>query len=129
MKIVKILAVIVVFILGYALGNFLPFSGFNNNSGTGIIGSAKLEVAILNENNSPVPDLEVDLAEKPGAPKRGGAVTTNQNGIATFNVQPGNYFIYFNSGNFPQNLKEGEPRSVQVVEGSVNKATVILKSK
>jgi hypothetical protein len=130
MKIIKILVVIGVFILGYALGNFLSFSGFgNNNGGAGILGAAKLEVTILDENNKPVANLEVDVAEKPGPPQRGGSAMTDKNGVSTFNIQPGNYFVYFNSGNFPQNLKEGSPQPVQVSEGSTSKVTVILKSK
>lgn len=128
MKIVKILVVITIFLLGYALGNFLPFSGFGEQE-KGIAGTAKLEVTILAENNKPVANLEVDVAEKPGPPKLGGTAETNENGVATFNIQPGNYFIYFNSGNFPQNLKEGEPRPIQVIEGSVSKTTITLKSK
>lgn len=128
MKIVKILVVIIVFLLGYALGNFLPFSGFGEQ-GKGITGSAKLEVTILMENNKPVANLEVDVAEKPGPPQLGGTAETNENGVATFNIQPGNYFIYFNSGNFPQNLKESSPQQIQISEGSVSKTTIILKSK
>lgn len=130
MKFLKIiLPLLLVFVVGYILGNILPWSGFGNNGETGILGSAKLEVTILNENNSPVPNLEVDVAEKPGPPQMGGTAQTDKNGVATFNIQPGNYFIYFNSGNFPQNLKEGEPQPIQVSEGSVSKTTIILKSK
>lgn len=130
MKILKILVVVVIFILGYALGNFFPWSGFGGTgAGVGIKGSAKLEVTILSGNNQPVANLEVDAAEKPGPPLPGGSVMTNGNGVATFNIQPGNYFIYFNSGNFPQNFKEPALQQIQVSEGSVSKITINLQSK
>lgn len=128
MKIVKILTVIIIFLLGYAIGNFLPLSGFGEQKG-GIMGSAKLEVTILDENSKPVTSLEVDVAKKPGPPQRGGTAMTDQNGIATFNIQPGDYFIYFNSGNFPQNLQEPEPQPIQTNEGNISKKTIILKTK
>lgn len=129
MKIVKVLVVIIIFILGYVLGNFLPWSGFGEQGGKGITGSAKLEVTILMENNKPVANLEVDVAEKTGPPQLGGTAETNENGVATFNIQPGDYFIYFNSGNFPQNLTEAKPLPIQVIEGNISKTTIILKAR
>lgn len=129
MKVLKIVfPLILVFVVGYALGNLLPFSGFGEQ-GKGITGTAKLEVTILAENNKPVANLEVDVAEKPGPPKIGGTAETNENGVATFNIQPGNFFIYFNSGNFPQSSKEPSPQQIQVGEGSVSKTTIVLKAK
>lgn len=133
MKVAKIVGVIIVFVVGYAVGNFFPFSGFGKNAGSeggiGIKGSAKLEVTILDSSSKPVTNLEVDVAEKPGPPLPGGDSLTNQDGVATFNIKPGNYVIFFNSGNFPQNLQESEIQPIQVVEGSVNKKTITLKSK
>lgn len=128
MKIIKIVLAVVIFFLGYAAGNFFPWSGFGEK-GAGISGSAKLEVTILAQNNQPVTNLEVDVAEKLGPPLPGGSVVTNGNGVATFNIKPGNYFIYFNSGNFPSNLKEPALQQIQVAEGSVSKTTITLQSK
>jgi len=131
MKILKfVVPLVIIFIIGYALGNFLPWSGFGGtDAGIGIKGSAKLEVTILSDNNQPVANVEVDVAEKPGPPLPGGSAMTNGNGVATFNIQPGNYFIYFNSSNFPQNFKEPALQQIQVSEGSVSKVAINLQSK
>ncbi len=125
----KTFLVLVVFISGYALGNYIPWSGFSFSGGESIAGSAKLEVTLQMDNGQPVADVEVDLAEKPGPPKKGGVAVTNENGIATFSIQPGNYVIYFNSGSFPQNLEEPKPQSVQVSEENISKKIIVLKTK
>lgn len=130
MKALKIFLVIIVFLLGYALGNLFPWSGFSFiGEKKNIEGNSKLEVSLLVDNNQPVKDVEIDLAEKPGPPPKGGIAVTNERGIAEFNVQPGNYFIYFNSNYFPKNLQEPELLQVQVAEGQVNKKTITLKTK
>lgn len=129
MKIVKILMVIAVFFLGYMAGNFIPWNGFSFSGGESISGSAKLEVTLQLDNGQPVSNVEVDLGEKPGPPKRGGVAVTDENGLAVFSVQSGNYVIYFNSGKFPKNLQEPEPQSIQVSEEGVNKKTIVLKTK
>jgi hypothetical protein len=126
----KIILILVVFVLGYVAGNFIPWSGFSFvGDESGIFGSAKLEVSLLLDNNQPVDRVEMDLAEKPGPPKKGGVAVTDENGIAVFNVQPGSYFIYFNSGNFPKNLQEPEPQPIQVIEGENNKKTIKVTTK
>jgi hypothetical protein len=131
---IKVILVLAVFAVGYALGNLFPWSGFGRggtakDAGPGITGSAKLEVTILDENNKPVSNLEVDVAEKPGPPLPGGSSVTNENGVANFSIKAGSYYVYFNSGNFPQNLKEPAVRKIEVSEGSLNEITINLKSK
>lgn len=61
----KIFLALVIFILGYALGNVFPWSGFSFSEGENIYGSAKLEVTLQMDSGQPVADVEVDLAEKP----------------------------------------------------------------
>lgn len=130
MKIIlKIAVIIAIFILGYTAGNFIPWSGFSFSGGESIAGSAKLEVTLQMDSGQPVADVEVDLGEKPGPPPKGGVTVTDKNGMATFSVQPGNYFIYFNSGSFPKNLQEPEPQQIQVSEENISKKTIILKTK
>lgn len=128
MKILKMLLMIIIFLAGYAAGNFIPWNGFGEKE-KGITGPAKFEVTLLTEDNKPVVNLEVDVAEKPGPPLIGGSSITNENGVATFNIKPGNYFVYFNSGNFPQNLEEPKPQQVQVNEENINKETIVIKAK
>ncbi len=120
---------LVIFISGYALGNIFPWNGFSFSGGESIAGSAKLEVILQMDNGQPVANVEVDLGEKPGPPKKGGVSVTNENGKATFSVQPGNYFIYFNSGSFPKNLQEPEPQPIQISEENVSKKAIILRTK
>lgn len=130
MKIIlKIVLVLATFIFGYALGNFIPWSGFSFGGGESIAGSAKLEVILQMDSGQPVANVEVDLGEKPGPPKKGGVAVTNENGVATFNVQPDSYFIYFNSGSFPKNLQEPEPQPIQISEENINKKTIFLITK
>ena len=132
MKNIKLVVVLlVVFIAGYALGNILPFnlSLFSESS---IVGNAKLEIKLVMDNGTPVPKVEVDLAEKTGQPPKGGIAVTDEKGRATFNVKPGNYVIYFNLGTFPKNLEwsQGGPETkIQVEENKVNEKTLILKTK
>jgi hypothetical protein len=92
-------------------------------------GDARVEIGLFMDNGQPVANVEVDLAEKPGPPPKGGVAVTDENGIAVFNVQPGNYFVYFNSGKFPKNLQEPEPQPIQVDKEAVNKKTIILDVK
>lgn len=130
MKFLKIFFVVLVFAAGYALGNSLPWSGFSFvDGGNSILGPARLEVTVLMDNGTPVPNLEVGVAEKPGPPKRGGTAITGQNGVAAFDIQPGDYFIIFNENNFPQNLAKADAQPVHVAEDNVNKKTIILTTK
>lgn len=129
--VVVVAVLLIVLIVGYALGNILPFNSFLS-SGQSVMGNAKLEVRLMMENGSPVPNVEVDLGEKTGPPPKGGSAVTSENGAATFNVKPGSYVIYFNLGTFPKNLDwpQGGPETkIQVEEGRVNEKTLILKTK
>lgn len=124
----NIIALIIVFLAGYAAGNFLPFTGFAL-PGKSIAGDARLEVKLVLDNGQPLTRIEVDVAEKTGPPPKGGASVTDENGVAAFNIRPGAYVIYFNLGTFPKNLDwpEGGPETkIQVSEGVVNQKTLIL---
>lgn len=81
------------------------------------------------DNGTPVPNIEVDLAPKPGAPPQGGVSHTDNNGIAVLNVKSGQYYIYFNLNNFPNNLQMPESQMIIIQEGIINKKTVVLKTK
>ncbi len=126
-----IVTVIVALLVGYAAGNVVPFTGFAI-PGKSIEGNAKLEVKLVLDNGTPLTKIEVDLGETTGPPPKGGVAVTNENGIATFNVKPGSYVIYFNVGTFPKNLDwpQGGPETkIQVEENKVNQKTLILKTK
>lgn len=130
MKIVKLIiftiGFLVIFLIGYGLGNVFPFSGFSSVE-NGISGKETLEVKLEMNDGAPVVDVEVDVAEKPGPPPQEGITTTNEKGIATFNLKPGSYFVFFNSNNFPKNLQIPEAEKVIVEEGKLNQKTIILQ--
>ena len=133
MKILKFfLAFIISLIIFYAaaimLGLDLPKPAFLNK---GIEGNAELSVTLLMNNNvkNPIPNTEVDVAEKPGQPPKGGVAITNESGVATFKIKPGNYYIYFNENSFPKNLAIPESQQITVVEGKVNEKTFLVNTK
>ena len=122
-----IIALIIAVFCSIALSRMLNINlSFSKN---GIKGEVKLEVTILREENSqPLADLEVDVAEKPGQPPEGGVSKTNQNGVAVFYLKPNTYTIYFNSNNFPSNLKQPENFvQVKVEKDRINQQTILLK--
>lgn len=128
-KTILIFAVAVAAIAGYALGNFFPFrlseATFVPGVDKGIRGDTQVLItAIMEDRGNPVPNLEIDVAPQPGEPPPGGVALTNEDGVAEFHIQPGNYFIYFNQSNFPRNLKMPEPEPLTVIEGAVNKKEV-----
>jgi hypothetical protein len=117
-------------IAGYILGSLFPYSGFiKEGAERGIEGTAQVEVTLQAENNDPLANVEVDIAERPGPPLSGGVAHTDENGIATFQIKPGNYFIFFNSGNFPEDFIEPEPKEVTIKEGELNEFTIVLELK
>ncbi len=130
-KLKLVLTVVLVFIAGYAVGNFLPFSGFSFSSmfAKDIRGSDTLEVKLIMDNGLPLENVEVDLGEQAGPPAKGGMAVTNNDGVATFLVRPGNYVIFFNTNNFPKNVNMPELQQVVVEQGEINKMTMKLTVK
>lgn len=122
------LAFLAVFVVGYALGNVLPFS-LSLFSSKGIVGEETLNVKLAMDNGSPLGRIEVDLGEKVGPPPKGGTQITDEAGIATFKVRPGNYVVYFNENTFPKNLQIPADRQVVVEEGKIGEVLVEVKTK
>lgn len=120
---------VVLLISGYLVAIFagidLPKPGFLDK---GIEGNAQLKVTLLMDNNlkNPVNNVEVDIALKPGQPPKGGVAVTDELGIATFKIKPGNYYIYFNENTFPKNLKVPELEQIVVKEDAVNEKTILV---
>lgn len=137
MKILKMLIVpLILIVFGYALGIFFPLikdpqliskiSGFIMPPES-IEGEAVLQVELLIDNGSPLGRIEVDLAEESGPPPEGGISVTDDNGLATFHVKPGSYFVYFNNSNFPENLQIPEPKQVEIKDDNTNLVTIIVE--
>jgi len=95
-----------------------------------VFGNATLEVQILAPDNSPVPNLEVDLwlASTLGGPPDAGRRHTDANGVVTFRIIAGDYKIGFNMLNFPENYVPVE-ENVSLSAGGVLRKTIQLRSK
>ena len=139
-KTTLILVAIICLLAGYVLGNFFPMNIFSSEEykhpfslsvekDEGIQGEARLEVTLKMDNGRLLDNVEVDLAEEPGPPPIGGVALSDENGLAVFNVRPGNYFIFFNDNNFPKNIEASEPQPVEVMTDKINQQTIILKIK
>ena len=136
MKVLKTIFIAVgFFILGYIVGNFYPLGilsvirPFVGSSGT-ISGDVELKVIVLDEKKNPIPNLEVDLDKNvPPSPARMLVVETDENGVATFQLKPGTYFVFFNGNNFPNDFQMPTTRKIDVKSGQVNELTIILKRK
>jgi len=136
MKGLKTLFIIIVFfLLGYIVGNLYPLGilslirPFVGPSGT-ISGDVELKVIVLDEKKNPIPNLEVDLDKNvPPSPARMLFVDTDENGVATFQLKPGTYFVFFNGNNFPNDFQMPTTRKIDVKSGKVNELTIILKRK
>lgn len=128
MKLLKfILPLLLTFAIGYALGNVFPLGRFKIED-KGIQGDAKLTLKFVTTENVPVSDLEIDIAEQPGPPPKGGVAISDKNGAANFSVKPGLYYIYFNSSTFPKNFKQPDLIRMQVDEGKINEKTITLEA-
>jgi len=93
-----------------------------------ISGSNPVLVTVLNESNTPVTNLEVDVGAKPGPPPVGGVATTDENGTAHFNLKAGKYYIYFNGDNFPEEYRQpNQFETIEVTDGKITKKTIILE--
>jgi len=92
-----------------------------------ITGETILKVTASTVDGMPVSNLEVDVGKEPGPPPEGGKATTDENGTATFHVDPGSYYVYFNMNNFPSDLEyPKELYPVNVHEGKVNEINILL---
>jgi hypothetical protein len=139
-KVTVILLVIIAVLLGYIAGNMLPLNlGATDQQGAfslpqfgqkGIEGDAVLQVTLeMEDTANPLANVEVDLAEEPGPPPVGGTALSDDNGVATFNVKPGNYFVFFNDNNFPKNLEAPEPQAVEVKADEENQIKILISLK
>jgi len=123
------LDVILLLILIFFLFTLYKFMIPQQPSGD-ISGNTKVEITLLNEDQQPLTNVEVDLSDKPGAPPSGGRQLTNSKGVATFFVKSGKYSIYFNDTSFPNNLiKPVDLLQINAEEGGVNTKTIILNYK
>ncbi len=120
---------LIIFAAGYAAGSLNLLNGFSFIPKPSVAGTAKLEVKLLMDNGTPVAKVEIDVGEQPGPPAVGGAMATDERGVATFMLKPGTYTVYFNNGTWPQNLEQPGLRQVTVEEGKTSQVTLTVKTK
>jgi hypothetical protein len=87
-----------------------------------------LQITIANEGK-PVGNLEVDVGVKPGATKYYMGLTDTGGVISVDGIPAGNYFIYFNNGNFPVEFGNPPLVPVSVLAGQTTKKSIDLTSK
>ncbi|MFH0834882.1 MAG: hypothetical protein V1881_00895 [Candidatus Micrarchaeota archaeon] len=91
--------------------------------------AAGLKVTINAPDGSAVPNLEVDLWKKDSSGSPDWAVQTGADGVATFNVLPGEYKFGFNMNGWPQQYKfPGQGHAVTVPDGGIGSAEITLEA-
>lgn len=122
---IAVVAAIILYTGAIFLGFNLPKPEFLDK---GIEGNAVLKITLLMDNNvkNPLPNIEVDVAEKPGPPPKGGIALTDESGVATFKIKPGSYYVFFNDLTFPKNLSRPQPVQITVSDGGVNEKTILI---
>lgn len=111
---IKIIAVLIIFFLGYAAGSFLPLSSFGNNENSNFVAPenliegatefGSLKVILTDTRGAFIDNIEVDVGEHPGG--KMAVEVTDKNGVALFEKMPaGNYVIFFNDNTFPKNFE------------------------
>jgi hypothetical protein len=95
-----------------------------------VSGSESLNIIITSLDNTPISNLEVDLwTEKDTqGPPSAGIVMTNSQGVATFNIPEGNYFVGFNQIGFPTQFEYQKKMPIIINKGA-NQKTIILQPK
>ncbi|MFA5382882.1 MAG: hypothetical protein WC356_06955 [Candidatus Micrarchaeia archaeon] len=106
---------------------FLIFGCTNQEQPKFVEGDETLEVTLLDPNNNPISNVEIDLwiSQEPNGPPTAGYLITNTEGKVIFQVPEGEYLIGFNQNNFPKEFIDPGKNSVSVKKGE-NQKTIIL---
>jgi len=137
-SILTIVFIVLAIILGYILGNVLPFNGFlnaanNNAQNTQVTGipenKGRLVVKVRNNNEEPIVGIEIDVATQPGLPAQWGIKEANIQGLATYDIDPGQYYVFFNLNRFPSEYIVQSERRVIIIAGQQQNITFTLEKK
>ena len=71
--------------------------------------------------------IEIDVAVKPGPPESWGIKEANVNGVADFELDPGDYYVYFNTNRFPSGYKIQPEQKVSIQKGQTKNIKIILE--
>ena len=127
-KILIILICIFCLIGGYILGSYYPLSGlFPNNNNPATATSEVLTVTVLNENEEPMVGIEIDVAEQAGPPEDWGVKDADTSGKAIYNLEPGTYYVFFNTNRFPLGYVVQREQEITIVKGEPKEITIVLE--
>ena len=128
---------VVCLLLGYALGNFLPLRNFSttiNEDGTQNIGNTSvpsekgiLKVVVKDNTNVPMVGIEVDVGLFAGPPEPWGVKEADITGTVSYELDPGTYYVFFNSNRFPQGYTYPDPQKVTLQKGETNEVSIVLQ--
>lgn len=128
-------------LIGYLLGNFLPLNNLsspnslietsNNNQATSLVaGQGLLAVTVTNNLGEPMVGIEIDVGVRPGGPPESwGVKEADPNGQASYNLEPGTYYVYFNLNRFPAGYEPQPEQLVVVEEGQTSQVNIVLQKK
>jgi hypothetical protein len=126
-KILIILICIFCLIGGYVLGSYYPLSGLFPENNTPTATSEVLTVTVLNEDEEPMVGIEIDIAEQAGPPPSWGVKEADTSGKAIYNLEPGTYFVFFNTNRFPSGYVVPKEQEITIVKGEPKEITIILE--
>ncbi|MDD4382253.1 MAG: carboxypeptidase-like regulatory domain-containing protein [Candidatus Dojkabacteria bacterium] len=124
--------IILVFILcligGYLLGSFYPINGFlSNKTDIATDTSEVLTVTVLDEDEEPMVGIEIDVSEQNGPPEAWGIKEADTSGKAIYNLEPGTYYIFFNTNRFPLGYVIPREQEITIVKGEPKEITIVLE--
>lgn len=131
---VSTIVVVLALLVGYFLGNFFPLQNFSTDKGavsdkTTSVSNGKgvLEVLVSNSDGEPMVGIEIDVAVQSGPPESWGVKEADTSGKADFELAPGDYYVYFNTGRFPLGYATPVPQQIRVEEGQTQTVTIVLE--
>ena len=132
----SVVVIVLSLVAGYLLGNFMPlrnFSSSSQESEKGRVvnipsGKGVLEVTVSNSDDQPMVGIEIDVAVQPGPPESWGVKEANVNGMASFELDPGTYHVFFNTNRFPSGYEiPSSSQKVDIKEGQTKNVAIVLE--
>lgn len=127
-KLLIILITVIGFIGGYILGSYYPFQGLlPEKSDIATPTSEQLTITVINQDNQPMVGIEIDVAQQPGLPESWGVKEADTSGKAIYNLEPGTYFVFFNTNRFPQGYVVPREQEINIEKGKPQEIIITLE--
>lgn len=135
------MGIAVALLIGYIIGNMAPISQFQQDrEGPGTetsdtdtadsdipVGKGQLIVTVTDADGNPFVGIEVDVAQQPGPPEAWGVKEADLEGKVSYSLDPGTYFVFFNSSRFPVGYVVSPDKQVFIVEGETENVSFVLE--